>query len=403
MPSETVTCDVLIVGGGPAGLATAQTLAPHARVLVVHQDREIGRPVRTSGGTFVDDMEALGVPPHLYNTINTLDIRSDNARSLHHLTRRKLAVLDITATYQWLADDARAAGATILTGTKFITTHETAEGYESEIRALGAKDTQTVRSRYIVDASGTPHAVLTALGIDTRPERTGVGIEREFEIISAPKDRAVLFVGGDVRAGYGWIFPAPNNHIRIGVGIIQPDHDISPREVYDTVVTPEFLRAHDLELGPLVQTNAGVIPSVPYAPTLLHGNVIRVGDTANFATPTVGEGIRFAIKYGRVLGAALADTLATGRRTPLERYERECRKAFGKNYRIGFAANRRIATYDAAQWDKSVARIARLNEDEVLDLIRSEFPLRSLARTIVRQGMWKASRVIRTRLAKPQL
>lgn len=387
--ADTLTYDVLIVGGGPAGLATAQTLAPHCSVLVVHQDREIGRPVRTSGGTFVDDMKALGVPARLYNEIDELDIRSDNARSFHSLTKRKLAVLDITATYQWLADDARAAGATILTGTKFTDTRKTESGFLSNIRTAGQKSSKKISSRYIVDASGTPHAVLAALGIDQRPARTGVGIEREFEIVSAPKHRAVLFVGEDVAAGYGWIFPAPNNHIRIGVGIIQPDHDISPRAVYDRVVTPDFLRAYDLELGALVQSNAGVIPSVPYTPQLVHGNVIRVGDTANFATPTVGEGIRFAIQYGRILGEALAETLTTNNRKPLKRYERLCRKAFAKNYRLGFAANRRIASYDSAAWDKSVSRLSRLTEDEVLDLIRSEFPLPSLLRTVGRQVLWK--------------
>ena len=381
---ETLSCDVLIVGGGPAGLATAQTLAPHARTIVIHQDREIGRPVRTSGGTWVEDMVALGVPPHLYQQIDEILFRSDNREVRQHLQRRKCAVLDITGTYQWLAELARAAGADIYTDTKFIHTVETDDGFTSEIRSRKIGATR-ITSKFIIDASGTPHAVLADLGLVDKPDRVGVGIEHEFEIKSAAKNRAVLFVGEAVKSGYGWIFPAPNNHIRIGVGIIQPDSDLSPRDIYNAVVTPEFLASYGLELGPPVQVNAGIIPSVPYDPKLVFGNVIRVGDTANFATPTVGEGIRIAIKFGRLLGEQLGATLTQGCRAPLVRYELACRKELKRNYSFGFTANERIATYGADDWDKSLDRLARLGEDEVVSLVKSEFTLSMMLKAVGKQ------------------
>ncbi|MEN8887461.1 MAG: NAD(P)/FAD-dependent oxidoreductase [Celeribacter marinus] len=372
LESDTLTCDVLIVGGGPAGLATAHTLAPHAKTIVIHQDREIGKPVRTSGGTWVADMQALGVPPHLYQQIDELLFRSDNREVVQPLARRKCAVLDITGTYQWLAELARGAGAAVYTDTKFMQTEETDDGFVSTIRSRSITASR-IKSRFIVDASGTPHAVLANLGLVEKPDRVGVGIEHEFEIKSAPRNRAVLFVGQAVKSGYGWIFPAPNNHIRIGVGIIQPDSDLSPRDIYNSVVTPAFLESYSLELGPLVQVNAGIIPSVPYDPKLVFGNVIRVGDTANFATPTVGEGIRIAIKFGRILGERLGEAIAQGCRAPLVRYELECRKDLKRNYSFGFTANERIATYDAADWDRSLDRLSRLDEAEVVSLVKSEF------------------------------
>ncbi|WP_417270842.1 NAD(P)/FAD-dependent oxidoreductase [Celeribacter sp.] len=381
---KTLTCDVLIVGGGPAGLATAQTLAPHAKTIVIHQDREIGKPVRTSGGTWVEDMEALGVPSHLYQQIDEILFRSDNREVRQHLERRKCAVLDITGTYQWLADLARNAGADIYTDTKFLHTVETDDGFISEIRSRSI-DATRIKSRFIIDASGTPHAVLADLGLVDKPDRVGVGIEHEFEIKSADKNRAALFVGQAVKSGYGWIFPAPNNHIRIGVGIIQPVSNLSPRDIYNAVVTPEFLESYGLELGPPVQVNAGIIPSVPYDPKLVFGNVIRVGDTANFATPTVGEGIRIAIKFGRILGERLSETLAQGCRSPLVRYELECRKALKRNYSFGFTANERIATYDADDWDKSLDRLSRLDEDEVVSLVKSEFTLSMMIKAVGKQ------------------
>src|SRR4029079_5528308 len=49
--------DVVIAGGGPAGLAMAAPLAEAGlAVLVCERNAEIGLPVRTSGGSWPDDL-----------------------------------------------------------------------------------------------------------------------------------------------------------------------------------------------------------------------------------------------------------------------------------------------------------------------------------------------------------
>lgn len=371
---QSLDCDVLIVGGGPAGLACAAQLPAHFSCLVVHQDAEIGKPVRTSGGSWVADLQTLGVPDHLYQVIDEIEIRSDNQRSLHQMQRHKMAVLDITGTYQWLADLARAAGADIRTGAKFLSTVVKGDTQVSQVRFKG-EGTRAIRSKYLIDASGTPRAVLSALDLGKRAERVGVGIEYEYEIEEAPMNRAVLFVGQPVLKGYGWIFPAPNNHLRIGVGVIQPDTDISPRDIMEPLLTPAFLDSYGLKLGKRIAVNAGIIPSEPYDPRLVFDRVIRVGDSANIATPTVGEGIRLAIEMGRDLGQRLCDVKDQGSPAPLALYQRRWRKRFMLQYLFGFWANRKIARYGVAQWDKSIARVARMSESQLAALIRCELPL----------------------------
>ncbi|HEX8729006.1 MAG TPA: FAD-dependent oxidoreductase, partial [Ktedonobacterales bacterium] len=62
--------DVLIVGGGPAGLSAAEAAAKAgARVAVLERRKEIGYPVHTSGGSWISDMRAIGVPADLYYPI----------------------------------------------------------------------------------------------------------------------------------------------------------------------------------------------------------------------------------------------------------------------------------------------------------------------------------------------
>lgn len=367
-----IDIDVLIVGGGPAGLATAASLPQSAKVLLVHQDRDIGKPVRTSGGSWIKDLRDLGVPPDLYHPISEIEFRSDNEQCQHKLARHMMAVLDVTGLYTWLAEAAEWRGTEILTGVKFLDAEPEGERFVATLRGRD-QGTIQVRSRYIIDASGQAHAVVTALGLGEKPARQGIGVEHEYEMLAGPRQRAVLFVGDDVLGGYGWIFPAPHGRVRIGAGVIHPDVDSSPREIMDSLVTPEFLDRYGLTLGELVHNNAGILPSVAYEPRLVHGRVIRVGDTANFATPTVGEGIRQAIGFGRLLGAQLGQALETGDDAPLRSYEKRCARAFRRDYFMGFRANKRIAGYGSAEWDRSIRRIRRLSEHQMASLIRSEF------------------------------
>jgi digeranylgeranylglycerophospholipid reductase len=72
--------DVLIAGGGPAGLAAGERAASAGRVLIVHRDSEIGRPVRTSGGSWKSHLASLGIPERRYHEIDHLLIEAPDRR-----------------------------------------------------------------------------------------------------------------------------------------------------------------------------------------------------------------------------------------------------------------------------------------------------------------------------------
>ncbi len=402
MDDKTLTCDVLIVGGGPAGLSVASTLPDDVKTVIVHQDKAIGLPIRTSGGCWLSDIERLGIPEGMYNPLLTNEAFADDAHTVLPLQDAVPAILDTPRVYQWLASLSDQKDRTLLLDTKFITTRQRNDGlYESDIRVRDGA-LERVVSRYIVDGSGWHFAVLDALGLAQKPERLAIGTEYEYPIATNAPNRGLIFVGSKVPAGYGWAFATARDTLRVGVGVIQPDTDQSPRKLLDRVVNDEaYLARLGLELVGEPIVHSGILPSVPYDERLVFGHVIRVGDSANFATPTVGEGIRVSIEFGRLLGEKLGAAVKTGRDGPLKAYERACRRRMKRNYKWGFLVNTRAARYTPENWNASIRRMGKVGPEVVVATFRGEFPLHKVAK--MSWSLWRALLRSRIRRLKTKL
>src|SRR5579859_3316405 len=106
--------NVLIVGGGPAGLAAAESAAKQGvRTLVLERQHEIGYPIHTSGGSWISDMKALSIPEHLYHPVTKVFFVSPQREVALQYNPAVCCVVDVRGLYQHLAARAVAAGATL--------------------------------------------------------------------------------------------------------------------------------------------------------------------------------------------------------------------------------------------------------------------------------------------------
>src|SRR6266516_7721047 len=96
--------DVAIVGGGPAGLSAAYSAArAGVKVILLEKDESIAHNIRTSGVTWIDEIEKLGIKSEHYNPIKNYSFLSSyNEVTIKGITP-KACVLNVRSTYKHLA------------------------------------------------------------------------------------------------------------------------------------------------------------------------------------------------------------------------------------------------------------------------------------------------------------
>lgn len=383
------TVDVLVVGGGPAGLSVALKAAAGGKVLVVHKDAGIGRPIRTSGGSWLMHLKELGIPAHLYREVDSLVFAGPNTRQLVKFAEDRPVVINVTETFKHLAALAVAAGARIQTGTKFLRiVEESANGVCCEVQSEAG--TKQITARFVVDASGHHRAVLRSAGHVERFARVGVGVEYEFENPAGYEHVCTLFVGRKFApAGYGWIFPTTDDRVRVGIGIIRPDSAESAANMMDRFLKSPVAAELDLRAGNLVESHFGVIPSDSPAEAFSHGRILAVGDSAGQALSLIGEGIRYSIEAGRSAGEAIADALSGARchEDAFRDYESAWKSRYGRRFDLAQRVNRRIARFQDADWDHFIPMLGAYSGDDIARILRMELGVGLNARVLLRGGV----------------
>jgi len=374
--------DLVIVGGGPAGSSVAYEASKNGiKVALLEKEETIAQSVRTSGVTWIQNIKEFGIPDDCYNPIRNYSFCSPNNEVTIRDTIPQAAVLDVRKTYRWLAEQAKNEGTDIFLKTNINNVIKNKDGDIVGVSGTGKEGEVIFHSKVIVDASGFSSTVSKAMGFVTQWERFGAGAEYEARAENVDQETWWLMVGQKYSpAGYAWIFPVGKNIVRIGVGVGKPESQVDPTERLKELM--------DSKIGPIsklgkitpIEFHYGLIPNDGLSRKTVYNNLILVGDSAGQANPLVLEGIRYAIKFGRVAGKIASNAIKSGKtdETALYPYEEKWKKdIYAKIKSAGKVQDRWIGLSDE-EWDRELDIIKELKPEEFLDFIKADFGLASM-------------------------
>lgn len=290
--------DLVVVGGGPAGLSAAHAAArAGVRTLVV--ERATHPRYKTCGGGLIglslaEVTDRIEVPAH--DRVDQVTVTRDGRREF---TRRHSGpILEMVRRDEFddrLRAAAVAAGAEVREGVAV----RAVEQDPDEVR-LRLADGEVIRARTVVGADGSSGITARHVGVTFR--QVDLGLEVELPVPPAERERwrgRLLLDWGPVPGSYAWVFPKGE---RLTVGVIASRGEGERTRAYlrDFLarlglsgVTPE----HDS--GHLTRCRAADSP-------LRRDRVLVAGDAAGLLEPWSREGISYALRSGRLAGEAVA-------------------------------------------------------------------------------------------------
>jgi geranylgeranyl reductase family protein len=318
MAIENTSYDLIIVGGGPAGSASAIYAARHGlKTLLLEKyifprDKICGDAVSGKSMNILKELNLLdkakqlpcaivdsvtfGSPDH---TEVSIDFLSDKKNEIPSglVIRRK--IFD-----QFLFEEARKAAHKTIEGFK-VNDLIVENGYVKGVRGKES-DSGMEKEFYasiVLGADGCNSVVAHKAGLfKFDPQHWVVALRQYYKNVKGLNKQIELHYTKEVQPGYLWIFPLDDGKANVGIGMLHKtlkDNKINLKEVFKKAVESPAFKERFSEAEPLEEPRGWNLP-VGSKHRKNYGNgFMLLGDAAGLVDPFTGEGIGNALYSAR--------------------------------------------------------------------------------------------------------
>ncbi|MGC8557672.1 MAG: geranylgeranyl reductase family protein [Nitrososphaeria archaeon] len=293
--------DVIIVGGGPAGVAAAKSSAEAgAKTLLLEREPAIAAWKPCGEATSLETFTDMGLKadyPLIVRKANAM-VFSPNGKYV--TINQEGYAINKTFFLQEVASKAAQAGAE-------IHVRESFESFERDGRAVKVKTSSNIyTSSVIIGADGYHSAVAKVAGIREKSEPIPT-VQYIMANVKLNHPNSVRFYLGESVAprGYAWIFPKTDDIAEVGIGV---------RGAVAKQYLDKFVKAHadELERARIIDYRGAPVPIGGLIKDAVRDNLILAGDAAGTVIPFTGAGIHASLIAGMVAGRVAAKSSLEG-------------------------------------------------------------------------------------------
>ena len=337
--------DLLIIGGGPAGAAAAIVAArAGARVTLFEKgphgrDKVCGDGLTPRAVKALDDLGIDLAPAHRTEGVRMIAFNSTRELSWPSGGRFPShgAVWPRHRFDTHLIDVAIASGADVRFETEALP--ELEGGRVVGVRAGG----EQWRAPLTILAAGAQGAAAKILGAERDPDEPfGLAIrayapsprhaDRHLEARLSLRDEH-----GTPVPGYGWLFPAGDGTVNIGVGVLSSARDFKGTNVAHLLDVFVEQIADRWQIEPSEATGRVRVARIPMGGSVqptAGPTFLVVGDAAGVASPFTGAGIDAAYETGRMAADVVHRALAEAGPTALQGFPRQMADIYAEQYQL---------------------------------------------------------------------